>query len=202
MRALPVLLLAAIVVAWWRRAPPICWRSTARRRHRTQYAAARATWAAGQEKLPLGRSGLPPVRRRCRQDPAERPRLPRAGPRDPEHDLALQFQRAVAVDHAAPLPPAESHGIRAGKDAGRAGRCRIRARGAGCILRVAQAYFDVLLAQNTVELAGRGSPPSASSWSRPSATSRSAPPRSPTRTMRRRYDLTVSGEIAAKNDPR
>jgi hypothetical protein len=67
---------------------------------------------------------------------------------------------------------------------------------------VAQAYFDVLLAQNTVELAGRGSPPSASSWSRPSATSRSAPPRSPTRTMRRRYDLTVSGEIAAKNDPR
>jgi outer membrane protein len=47
------------------------------------------------------------------------------------------------------------------------------------IIRLTQAYFDVLAAKDTVALT-KTSPPSWSSWPRPSATSKSAPPPSPT----------------------
>jgi hypothetical protein len=54
------------------------------------------------------------------------------------------------------------------------------------IVRVAQAYFDVLAARTRSTPRAPARPPSPSSWPRPSATSRSAPPPSPTRAKPRR----------------
>ena len=69
------------------------------------------------------------------------------------------------------------------------------------ILRVAQAYFDVLLAQNTVELAaaqiaaiGQQLEQAKRNFEVGTATI------TDTHDAQARYDLTVSGEIAAKND--
>jgi len=54
------------------------------------------------------------------------------------------------------------------------------------ILRVTQAYFDVLLAQEDVSRLRRRRPPSPNNWQPPSAISKSALPLSPTLMKHRR----------------
>jgi outer membrane protein len=67
------------------------------------------------------------------------------------------------------------------------------------IVRVAQAYFDVLAAQDTLATCAPTRPPSPSSWPRPSATSRSAPRPSPTRARRR---PASTRHVATRSRPR
>jgi outer membrane protein len=165
------------------------------------YAGARATWAAGQEKLPQGRSGLlPSVTLSANTQRNDRdlqfcdatvPGL--SGPFN-SHAVTLSLtqplfrrQNAVAYEQAkSQVTQADAVFALAAQD---------------LILRAAQAYFDVLLAQNTVELAaaqlsaiGQQLEQAKRNFEVGTATI------TDTHDAQARYDLTVSGEIAAKND--
>ena len=167
------------------------------------YAGARATWAAGQEKLPQGRSGLlPSVTLSANTQRNDRDLQFRDATVPGLHGVALQLatrcrcrspSRSSAAQNVVVYEQAKSQVAQA--DAVFAPAAQ------DLILRVAQAYFDVLLAQNTVELAaaqiaaiGQQLEQAKRNFEVGTATI------TDTHDAQARYDLTVSGEIAAQND--
>jgi outer membrane protein len=165
------------------------------------YAAARASWSAGQEKLPQGLSGLLPSATASAStqsnDRETRTRVPGSSPIDssfnsntasvsvtqplyrPQNMAAYQQAKAQVVQSDAVFAQATQD----------------------LILRVAQAYFDVLLAQDTIAFAqaqlvaiGRQLEQAKRNFEVGTATITDA------HEAQSRYDLTVSLEITARND--
>ena len=152
------------------------------------FAAARHSLEAGRERLPQGRALLLPTlnlsgqaaRTRNELDSRDPLILPSATryPESASYTLTFtqplfRYQNWIQYEQAGfQVRQAEAVFGQAGQD---------------LIVRVAQAYFDVLGAQDTLALVrAQKRRPSPSSWRRRSATSRSAPRPSPTRTRRRR----------------
>jgi outer membrane protein len=164
-----------------------------------QYAAARAAWSAGQEKLPQGLSGLLPsaTLSASSQHSDRDTRTGTAGTVPPgrySNSASVQLnqplyrpQRFTAYEQAkTQVAQADAVFAQAAQD---------------LILRVAQAYLDVLLAQDTVEFAqaqltaiGRQLEQAKRNFEVGTATI------TDTHEAQSRYDLTQSTEIAARND--
>ena len=166
-----------------------------------QYAAARAAWSAGQERLPQGLSGLLPsatVSASTQYNDREfRSRDPAVG------TTTSQFNsNAASISVTQPLyrpqnvtvyEQAKSQVVQSDAVFGQAAH--------DLILRVAKAYFDVLLAQDTIVFAqaqlvaiGRQLEQAKRNFQVGTATI------TDTHEAQSRYDLTVSLEITAKND--
>jgi len=166
-----------------------------------QYAAARAAWSAGQEKLPQGLSGLLPsatVSASSQYNDRE------TRSRDPATATTTsQFNsNAASISVTQPLyrpqnftayDQAKSQVVQSDAVFAQAAQ--------DLLLRVAQAYFDVLLAQDTIVFAqaqlvaiGRQLEQAKRNFEVGTATI------TDTHEAQSRYDLTVSLEITAKND--
>jgi len=166
-----------------------------------QYAAARAAWSAGQERLPQGLSGLLPsatVSASTQYNDREfRSRDPAVG------TTTSQFNsNAASISVTQPLyrpqnvtvyEQAKSQVVQSDAVFGQAAH--------DLILRVAQAYFDVLLAQDTIVFAqaqlvaiGRQLEQAKRNFQVGTATI------TDTHEAQSRFDLTVSLEITAKNE--
>lgn len=166
-----------------------------------QYAAARATWSAGQERLPQGLSGLLPAASATASsqynDREFRSRDPAVG------TTTSQFNsNAASVSVTQPLyRPQNMTAYDQAKSQVVQSDALFAQAAQDLILRVAQAYFDVLLGQDTVEFAqaqlvaiGRQLEQAKRNFEVGTATI------TDTHEAQSRYDLTVSLEIAAKND--
>ena len=165
----------------------------------TQYAAARATWAANQEKLPQGLSGLLPSASVgvTVQNSERDTRSATTGTVVPGRSSSTASasvnqpiyrpQRYAAYEQAkTQVAQADAVLAQAAQD---------------LILRVAQAYFDVLLAQDTVAFAqaqltaiGQQLEQAKRNFEVGTATI------TDTHEAQSRYDITTSTEIAARND--
>jgi len=165
------------------------------------YASSRASWAAAQEKVPQGRAALLPsvtfsgsTQINDRDLQVRDATVPGLSNRFNSNALTLSLsqplfrkQNLVAYEQAkSQVVQSDAVFALAAQD---------------LILRVSQAYFDVLLAQNTVELAaaqivaiGQQLEQAKRNFEVGTATI------TDTHDAQARYDLTVSGEIAAKND--
>jgi outer membrane protein len=146
----------------------------------SQYAAARATWSAGQEKLPQGLSGLLPsatvsasTQYNDREISVTQPLY------RPQNFTAYEQAKTQVVQSDAVFAQAAQD----------------------LLLRVAQAYFDVLLAQDTIVFAqaqlvaiGRQLEQAKRNFEVGTATI------TDTHEAQSRYDLTVSLEITSKNE--
>ena len=167
----------------------------------TVYAAARASWAAGQEKLPQGRAGLLPqatltggTQLNDRDFRSRDPSVANTSSRFNSNVFSLSVtQPLFRPQNMATYEQAKSQVTQADAVFALAAQ--------DLILRVAAAYFDVLLARNTVELAGaqlvaigQQLEQAKRNFEVGTATI------TDTHDAQARYDLTVSGEIAAKND--
>jgi outer membrane protein len=165
------------------------------------YASARAAWAAAQEKLPQGRAGLLPslnlsasTQRNDRDLQLRDPTIPGLHNVYNSNVLTLSLSQPIyRRQNMIVLDQARSQVAQA--DAVFAGAAQ------DLILRVAQAYFDVLLAQNGVDVAaaqltaiGQQLEQAKRNFEVGTATI------TDTHDAQARYDLTVSAEIAAKND--
>jgi outer membrane protein len=166
-----------------------------------QYAAARATWSAGQEKLPQGLSGLLPsatVSASTQYNDREiRSRDPTVG------TTTSQFNsNAASIAVTQPLYRPQNYTVYEQAKSQVVQSDALFAQAAqDLILRVAQAYFDVLLAQDTIVFAqaqltaiGRQLEQAKRNFEVGTATI------TDTHEAQSRYDLTVSLEITAKND--
>ena len=148
-------------------------------------AAARANWAATQQALPQARAGLLPLvsllataneqdfNDNLHSDPAA------------EAPPAIRLGRLHGVGEPAAVPHAELDFLRPGEAAGRQSEYVLASVQQDLIVRVVQAYFDVLLAQFTIELTESQKAAVSENLAQASATSRSARRPSPTPTMRR-----------------
>jgi len=165
------------------------------------YAAARAAWAAGQEKLPQGLAGLlPSATLSGSTEYNVRDFRPRDGvtPSTTSRFNSNNIQLSVTQPIYRPQNMA-SYGQAKTQVAQTDALFSLAAQ--DLILRVAQAYFDVLLAENTVELAqaqlvafGQQLEQAKRNFEVGTATI------TDTHDAQSRYDLTAAGEIAAKND--
>lgn len=166
-----------------------------------QYAAARATWAATQERLPQGRAGLLPfatlsgsTQLNDREIQFRNPALAPSDARFNSNTLSLSVsqplyrpQNVVAYEQArTQVAQADVVLAQAAQD---------------LILRVAQAYFDVLLAQDTVAFSqaqlkaiGQQLEQAKRNFEVGTATI------TDTHEAKARYDITLSAEIAARNE--
>ncbi len=165
------------------------------------YAAARAAWAAGQEKLPQGRSGLLPsvnlsasTQYNDREIQFRNPATPTAAGQFNSNVFSLSLtqplyrrQNVVVFEQAkTQVDQADAQFALAAQD---------------LILRVAQAYFDVLLAQNNVELAASQKTAIAEQLAQAKRNFEVGTATiTDTHEAQARYDLTVAQEIAAQND--
>ncbi|MCW5605467.1 MAG: TolC family outer membrane protein [Burkholderiales bacterium] len=165
------------------------------------YASARATWAAGQERLPQGRAGLLPslglsasTQYNDRDIRSRNPTVPQASGQFNSYSLSLSLtqpifraQNFIQYEQAkTQVEQADMLFSLAAQD---------------LILRAAQAYFDVLRAQNDVELADAqkkaiGEQLAQAKRNFEVGTSTITD----THEAQARYDLTVSQEIAAQNN--
>jgi len=165
------------------------------------YASARAAWAAAQEKLPQGRAGLLPAANLSaftqyndREIRFRSPGTPVSASRFNSNNLTLSLtqplyrrQNWIAFEQAkTQVQQADAQLALAAQD---------------LILRVAQAYFDVLLAQDTVAFAAAQK---AAIGEQLAQAKRNFEVGTATITdqhdAQARYDLTVAQEIAAQND--
>ncbi len=166
-----------------------------------QYAAARAAWSAGQEKLPQGLSGLLPSATVSANtqynDRNIRSRDPAAG------TTISQFNsNSASVSVTQPLYRPQNFAAYDQSKSQVVQSDAVFAQAAqDLLLRVAQAYFDVLLAQDTIVFAqaqlvaiGRQLEQAKRNFEVGTATI------TDTHEAQSRYDLTVSLEITAKND--
>jgi len=166
-----------------------------------QYAAARAAWSAGQEKLPQGLSGLLPsatVSASSQYNDREfRSRDPAVG------TTTSQFNsNAASISATQPLyRPQNMAAYDQAKTQVVQSDAVFAQAAQDLILRVAQTYFDVLLAQDTVEFSqaqltaiGRQLEQAKRNFEVGTATI------TDTHEAQSRYDLTTSTEIAARND--
>jgi outer membrane protein len=166
-----------------------------------QYAAARAAWSAGQEKLPQGRSGLLPsaslsasTQYNDRDSDSRDPSIP---------TVTNQFNsNSTTISVTQPLyRPQNYTAYQQSKSQVEQSDAAFAQAAQDLILRVAQAYFDVLLAQDTIVFAqaqlvaiGRQLEQAKRNFEVGTATI------TDTHEAQSRYDLTVSLEITAKND--
>jgi outer membrane protein len=166
-----------------------------------QYAAARAAWSAGQEKLPQGRAGLLPsatvsasTQYNDRETDSRDPQVP---------TFTNQFNsNQAAISVTQPLyRPQNYTAYQQSKSQVEQSDAVFAQAAQDLILRVAQAYFDVLLAQDTIVFAqaqltaiGRQLEQAKRNFEVGTATI------TDTHEAQSRYDLTVSLEITAKND--
>ena len=166
-----------------------------------QYAAARATWSAGQEKLPQGLSGLLPsatISANTQYNDRE------TRPRDPANPTVnSQFNsNSATISVTQPLyRPQNYTAYEQAKSQVVQSDATFAQAAQDLIVRVAQAYFDVLLAQDTIVFAqaqltaiGRQLEQAKRNFEVGTATI------TDTHEAQSRYDLTVSLEITAKND--
>ena len=165
-----------------------------------QYAAARAAWSAGQEKLPQGLSGLLPsatVSASTQYNDRE------IRPRDGSGTTTSQFNsNAATIAVTQPLyRPQNMAAYDQAKTQVVQSDAVFAQAAQDLILRVAQTYFDVLLAQDTVEFSqaqltaiGRQLEQAKRNFEVGTATI------TDTHEAQSRYDLTTSTEIAARND--
>ncbi len=166
-----------------------------------QYASARAAWSAGQEKLPQGLAGLLPSasvsafsQYNDRELRFRTPAIANSNTQFNSNSISLSLsqplyrpQNVAAYGQAkTQVEQADAVFAQAAQD---------------LILRVAQAYFDVLLAQDTVEFTqaqltaiGRQLEQAKRNFEVGTATI------TDTHEAQSRYDITVSTEIAARND--
>ena len=165
------------------------------------YASARAAWAAGQEKLPQGLSGLLPsaslsgsTQYNDRETRSRDPAVGASTGRFNSNALTLSVtqplyrpQNATAYEQAK-TQVAQSDAVFA-------------TSAQDLIVRVAQAYFDVLLAQDSVAFAqaqlsaiGQQLEQAKRNFEVGTATI------TDTHEAQARYDITLSAEIAARND--
>ena len=166
-----------------------------------QYAAARAAWSAAQEKLPQGLAGLLPsasVSASSQHNDRE------TRPRDPTAAVTSGRFNSNSISLSVTQPLYRPQNFAA------YGQARTQVAQADAvltqaaqdlILRVAQAYFDVLLAQDTVAFTqaqltaiGRQLEQAKRNFEVGTATI------TDTHEAQSRYDITVSAEIAARND--
>ncbi|OGA22799.1 MAG: hypothetical protein A3I02_06740 [Betaproteobacteria bacterium RIFCSPLOWO2_02_FULL_67_26] len=166
-----------------------------------QYAAARAAWSAGQEKLPQGLSGLLPsasVSASTQHNDRE------FRSRDPlQATTTSRFNsNSIALSVTQPLyRPQNLTAYEQAKTQVAQSDAVFALATQDLILRVAQAYLDVLLAQDTVEFAqaqlvaiGRQLEQAKRNFEVGTATI------TDTHEAQSRFDLTTSVEIAARND--
>jgi outer membrane protein len=166
-----------------------------------QYAAARAAWSAGQEKLPQGLSGLLPsatVSANTQYNDRDfRPRDPAVAA------TSSQFNsNSVSVSVTQPLYRPQNLTVYEQSKSQVVQSDAVFAQAAqDLVLRVVQAYLDVLLAQDTIVFAqaqlvaiGRQLEQAKRNFEVGTATI------TDTHEAQSRYDLTVSLEITAKND--
>ncbi|HEU5282811.1 MAG TPA: TolC family outer membrane protein, partial [Burkholderiales bacterium] len=166
-----------------------------------QYAAARATWSAGQEKLPQGLAGLLPsatvsasTQQNDRETRSRDPAVPTIDSRFNSNIASISItQPLYRPQNVAVYDQARSQVLQSDAVFAQATQ--------DLILRVAQAYFDVLLAQDTVVFAqaqltaiGRQLEQAKRNFEVGTATI------TDTHEAQSRYDLTVSLEIVAKNE--
>ncbi len=166
-----------------------------------QYAAARASWSAGQEKLPQGLSGLLPsaalsanTQYNDRNTDSRDPTVP---------TVTNQFNsNSATISVTQPLyRPQNYTAYQQSKSQVEQADAVFAQAAQDLILRVAQAYLDVLLAQDTIVFAqaqltaiGRQLEQAKRNFEVGTATI------TDTHEAQSRYDLTVSLEITAKND--
>ena len=165
------------------------------------YAAARASWSAGQEKLPQGLSGLLPsatLSASTQQNDREtRTRIPGSSPVDSAFN-----SNSASISVTQPLYRPQNMATYQQAKAQVAQSDAVFAQATqDLILRVAQAYFDVLLAQDTIAFAqaqlvaiGRQLEQAKRNFEVGTATI------TDTHEAQSRYDLTVSLEISARNE--
>ncbi len=165
------------------------------------YASARAAWTAGQEKLPQGRAGLLPqlnlsasTQHNDREINFRNPAIP---------GTAGQFNsNAVTLSLTQPLFRAQNYTqYEQAKTQVAQADVQLALVAQDLIVRAAQAYFDILLAQDNVAFAGAQKAAIAEQLAQ---AKRNFEVGTATITdqhdAQARYDLTVSQEIAANND--
>ncbi|MCK7499151.1 MAG: hypothetical protein MZW92_58225 [Comamonadaceae bacterium] len=170
-----------------------------------QYAAAKAQLDAGRERMPQARAGLLPNVSRLRPTPPATTSRPAAGADSPA--TAQTFNtNGYQVQLSQPLFRWQNWVQYDQSEA--PGRPRPRLQFASMprrisILRVAQAYFDVLLAQDNLNVARRPEDGDlGSSWSRPRSNFEVGTATiTDTHEAQSRYDLAVAQEIAAAERP-
>jgi outer membrane protein len=166
-----------------------------------QYAAARAAWSAGQERLPQGRSGLLPsvsasasTQHNDREIRSRAPGVAASSGQFNSNALSLSVtQPLYRPQNLAAYEQAKVQVAQADVVLAQAAQ--------ELILRVAQAYFDVLLAQDTVAFAqaqltaiGQQLEQAKRNFEVGTATI------TDTHEAQSRYDITLAAEIAARND--
>jgi outer membrane protein len=166
-----------------------------------QYAAARAARDAGLEKLPQGRAGLLPTiglaANTTWNDLEAKARTPGAATRSAEYN-----SNGWSVSLSQPLFRWQNWvGYKQGELAAASAEAQLVQAGQDLIVRVAQAYFDVLLAQETLATAQAQKISTAEqlesarrNFEVGTATI------TDTHEAQARYDLIVAQEIAAAND--
>jgi outer membrane protein len=167
-----------------------------------QYAAARATWNAAQEKLPQGLAGLlPSVALSASTQYTDRDLRPR-DPAATSGGISRFNSNAITLSITQPLyrPQNLAAYEQAKTQVGQADAVLAQAE-QDLILRVAQAYFDVLLAQDSVAFAqaqleaiGQQLEQAKRNFEVGTATI------TDTHEAQARYDITLASEIAARND--
>jgi outer membrane protein len=165
------------------------------------YAGARASWSAGQEKLPQGLSGLLPSASVSAStqvnDRETRTRAAGASPTDSNFN-----SNSASVSVSQPLYRPQNMAVYQQAKAQVVQSDAVFAQATqDLVLRVAQAYLDVLLAQDTIAFAqaqlvaiGRQLEQAKRNFEVGTATITDA------HEAQSRYDLTVSLEITARND--
>lgn len=167
----------------------------------TQYAAARAAWAASQERLPQGRAGLLPsvsISAFTQQNNRE---VKFRDPAIPTNNTNFNSNSA-SISLSQPLyRPQNLQVFEQAKTQVAQADAALAQAAQDLILRVAQAYFDVLLAQDTVAFAqsqltaiGQQLEQAKRNFEVGTATIVD------TKEAQSRYDLTRANEIQAKND--
>jgi outer membrane protein len=166
-----------------------------------QYAAARAVWSAGQEKLPQGLSGLLPSATVSASTQYSDRELRFRSPATPPSNAQFN-SNSISLSVSQPLYRPQNLTVYEQAKSQVVQSDAVFAQAAqDLILRVAQAYFDVLLAQDTIVFAqaqltaiGRQLEQAKRNFEVGTATI------TDTHDAQARYDLTTSTEITARND--
>ena len=165
------------------------------------YSAARASWAAGQEKLPQGRAGLLPQATLSASTQHNDRDLTFRDPANPGNRSQYNSNSA-SVSITQPIYRRQNFvAYDQGKTQVALADAQLAVAGQDLILRVAQAYFDVLLARDTVAFAesqkvaiGQQLEQAKRNFEVGNATI------TDTHEAQARYDLVTAQEIAARND--
>jgi outer membrane protein len=165
------------------------------------YASARAAWSAGQEKLPQGRSGLLPQVSATASTQYNDRDIAYRTPANPS-SVAQFNSNALTLSLTQPLFRAQNYTqYEQAKTQLVQSDVQLALASQDLVLRVAQTYFDVLLAQFNVGLAAAQKTAIAEQLAQ---AKRNFEVGTATITdqndAQARYDLTVSQEIAAQND--